>query len=96
MSHAEILFLTDNEAISKVINTYSCKEQGLMALIRTLVLSCMEHDILFSSKHISGKLNVLPDKLSRLQVSQKLLKSFNMNMEPDEIPEMLLPENWID
>ena len=96
MSHAEILFLTDNEAISKVINKYSCKEQGIMALIRTLVLSCMEHDILFSSKHISGKLNVLPDKLSRLQVSQKLLKSFNMNMEPDEIPEMLLPENWID
>ena len=96
MSHSSIRFLTDNEAISIVINKYSSKEEGIMALTRNLVLSCMDQDIIFSSEHISGVSNILPDKLSRLQVSEELLKRFNMNMTPEEIPEMLLPENWID
>ena len=39
-----------------------------MKLVRRLVISALNYNILFKAKHIPGKLNVISDKLSRLLI----------------------------
>ena len=95
LSNSRICFHTDNEAISIVINKQSAKDSEIMKLVRPLVLCCMKYNIKFRSKHISGILNVLPDRLSRsLQVDPRLLQKFGMSPIPTHVPTALLPSNW--
>ena len=95
LRNSRVCFHTDNEAISIVINKQSAKNSDLMKLVRPLVLSCMNYNIKFRSKHIAGKLNVLADRLSRsLQVNPKLLQDFGMSPIPTHVPPALLPSNW--
>ena len=69
-----------------------------MILIRKLVLKCMQYNILFKSKHISGVKNDLADSLSRLQIKrfQQLTKQQGLviNRHPTTVPVEFLPENW--
>ena len=61
-----IIFHTDNQALSEVINKKSTKDTELLVLLRALVLSCLKHNILFKAVHIPGVLNTKADALSRL------------------------------
>ena len=94
LSNSRVCFYTDNEAISVTINKQSCRNKELMTLIRPLVLCCMHTNIRFRAKHIAGKLNILPDRLSRLQVTGELLRKYRMNMDPVSVPPHLLPANF--
>ena len=90
-----ITFFTDNEALVHVINKSTCKDTTLMVFVRKLVLVCLNHNILFKAKHISGFKNTLADALSRLQIHRfKELASASMDRMPTEIPSHLLPTNW--
>ena len=95
MSNRSILFFTDNEALVHVINKQSCKDKALMALVRKLVLICLQFNVAFKAKHIPGVKNVLADALSRLQV-QKFQQSAPPTMDnaPTVIPCHLQPGNW--
>ena len=98
MKNHKIWLYTDNLALVEVLNKQRSKEKKVMILIRRLVLKCMQYNILFKSKHISGVKNDLADSLSRLQIKrfQQLTKQQGLviNRHPTTVPVEFLPENW--
>jgi hypothetical protein len=72
MSNQCVLFFTDNESLVPVINKQTSKDSDLMTFVRTMVLVCLQNNILFKAKHIAGSRNVLADSLSRFR-GQKFL-----------------------
>ena len=62
-----------------------------MFLVRKLVLLALKFNILFSAKHLPGKVNNYSDALSRLQVSKfQTLMPQAADLPPTRIPP--LPE----
>ena len=94
MSNSNILFLCDNKAVTDIINKQSSKDKIVMNIIRPLVMEAIQYNMLLA-KHISGKSNILPDRISRFQVTDGLLRQYNMEVTPTNIPQDLLPENKI-
>ncbi|XP_070211711.1 uncharacterized protein [Littorina saxatilis] len=66
-SNKKVMFHCDNLAAVHVINKQTCRSEPLMHLVRSLVLSCLNHNILFRAKHIPGHKNCVADALSRFQ-----------------------------
>ncbi|MDY6841666.1 MAG: reverse transcriptase domain-containing protein [Pseudomonadota bacterium] len=66
-SNKKVMFHCDNLAVVHVINKQTCRSQPSMHLVRSLVLSCLNHNILFRAKHIPGHKNCVADALSRFQ-----------------------------
>ena len=86
LANKHINFHCDNKAVVQVINKQSCKDPKLMKLTRHLVLTSMQYNIEFSASHIPGKINHLPDALSRLQMTSELLKQYGMEENPTIAP----------
>lgn len=85
-----ISFHSDNMAVVDIINKMSSKDVYVMILVRRLVLACLNNNILFQAKHIPGRLNILPDLLSRLQVERFKTLAPAMDPLPTSIPQQLL------
>jgi hypothetical protein len=66
----------------------------VMPMIRFMVLQCLNHNIVFRAKHISGKMNALADCLSRLQIAEFHRLAPNAPKHPTHIPENLQPQNF--
>lgn len=90
-----ILFFTDNLALVSIINNQTSKNPQIMGLLRILILACLQNNIVFQAKHISGVKNTLADCLSRLQVEKFRQLSPNSKQQPDQVPQHLLPENFL-
>ena len=73
---------TDNLALVHIINKQTAKDPLTMILIRRMVIHCLSHNIVFFSKHIPGKYNILADTLSRLQVSKFRQLAHHMDTSP--------------
>ena len=73
LTNHKVLFMSDNQAVVQIINKQSCREPTLMKLVRRLVLAALTNNIYFRSAHITGKENVLADKLSRFKFQEALL-----------------------
>ena len=58
--------------------------------MRRLVLCCLRSNILFKTKHITGKLNTLADKLSRFQFQEAANIAPNLSPVQTFIPSHLL------
>lgn len=93
-SNHSILFFTDNEALVSVINKQTSRDNQVMKMVRHMVLCCLKFNILFKSKHIPGKRNVLADCLSRLQVQHFKKLAPQVNKLPTTVPTKFLPENF--
>ena len=94
MSNKHVILHTDNHAVSDVLSSKTSKHPQLTALLRTIVLHCLNFNIKITSKHISGKTNVLPDALSRNNHTSVMLQAAHMEQHPTLIPTALLPENY--
>jgi hypothetical protein len=94
MKNSNIIFHCDNSAVTSIINKQSSKDNTIMKIIRPLILLLIKFNIHLQSKHIPGILNVLPDKISRFQVTPKLLQHYGMEDHPTHIPTHLLPVNY--
>ena len=94
MAGKHIVFNTDNQAIVCVLRAKTAKDKMIMVLVRKLVLLCLKYDILFDAVHIPGKLNCLPDAISRLQDLDGLLRAREMRMEPTPVLKEWLPMNF--
>lgn len=57
---------SDNKAAVATIRNTSSRSKALMPYIRETYWIGMEHNIMLSSSHIAGKLNILADRISRL------------------------------
>ena len=85
-----IVLHTDNIAVMHIINKQTAKLPSIMTLVRRLVLTCMKNNVLVKSEHIAGTHNVLPDLLSRLQVTKFRKLAPYMEKDPTTVPEHLL------
>ena len=90
-ANSRVLFLTDNESIMYVINDQSSKDKQIMQLVRQLVVAAMTYNIQFRAQHIAGKLNVIPDLISRLQEDKARLLKPDLDPLPTQIPPQWLP-----
>jgi len=63
LANKRILFFTDNDSVVHVINQQTSKNKELLYLLRQLVLTCLQHNILFRARHIQGKKTILADSL---------------------------------
>ena len=63
-----VAFYTDNKGLVSVINNQTSRSPQVMFLMRRLVLVCLQYNILFQARHVSGVDNTWADMLSRLQV----------------------------
>ena len=93
--NSNILFYSDNSVVTAILNSQSSKDKVLMSIVRPLVLTLVTNNINLRSEHIPGLLNVLPDRISRFQVTPALLEKHNMDPTPTPIPTHLRPENFI-
>jgi hypothetical protein len=94
LKDSSILFHCDNTAVVAIINKQTSKDKTVMCIVRSLVLLLVHHNICLKSAHIAGVINVLPDKISRFQVTPQLLLDFGMHPTPTPIPVQILPENF--
>ena len=94
LQNKQVLFITDNESIVYVINKQTAKDRKLLSLLCTLVLICLQNNILCRAHHIEGARNILADSLSRLQVDKFKTLAPGMNPQPTILPAHLLPDNW--
>lgn len=62
-----IMFHCDNMTVVHVINKQTSKDKIMMALIRRLVVKCMQFNIMFQAQHVEGVRNIFADQLSRFR-----------------------------
>ncbi|XP_033758566.1 uncharacterized protein LOC117340891 [Pecten maximus] len=95
LKHKCIRFFTDNQALVPVINKQSSRDPILMRLVRKLVLSCLNYNILFKCVHIRGHDNSLADALSRLQVEKFKKLCPSASPEPTQVQSLLDQELYL-
>ena len=52
LKNKKILFRSDNESVTHILNTMTSRSANVMVLLRAITLQCMEHNIVIKSKHI--------------------------------------------
>jgi hypothetical protein len=62
----KILVRTDNTATMSALNKGTSRSRALMPIVRDIFWCCVKFDCSIVSTHLAGSLNVLADKLSRL------------------------------
>lgn len=70
LHNKKISFHCDNDAVVSIISKQSSRDEPCMALVRILVLACLQHNIVLRAVHIQGKKNQIADALSRLQIAK--------------------------
>ena len=65
LKNKKIIFNIDNQSVVHIINKKSSKSVRVMSLVRQLVLSTLQYNIMIKALHISGISNKIADSLSR-------------------------------
>ena len=94
MANRCIVFVTDNAALVSIINQQTSKHKLVMILIRDLVLTALNYNIIFRARHIPGLNNTRADCLSRFQIARFKELSPQADELPTIVPEILLPKSW--
>ena len=76
---------SDNQAVVFILNKQTSKDTDIINLVRHFVLYCMTYNILVIAEHIPGKLNTLPDLLSRFQIEEFHKLAPNMDIDPTPV-----------
>lgn len=91
-----IFFHSDNSAAVFIINTQSSKDKTVTDILRPLVLTLISFNIHLRAQHIPGIYNVLPDHISRFQVTRALLNHHNMDLTQTNISQHIRPLCFYD
>ena len=94
LKNTRIIFHTDNWSIMNILNKASSRCPLIMSLIRPLMSLALKNNFLINSKHLSGHLNNIPDRISRFQVTQQELLQAGLDPFPTTIPQKWVPVNW--
>ncbi len=90
-ANTKVLFLCDNMAVVHVINKQTSRDGKIIHLLCSLVLSALQHNISFRAQHVPGKHNIVPDRLSRLQVQAAITAPPSLQPLPTPFPQDWLP-----
>ncbi len=94
LKDTRVIFHTDNWAVMNILNKASSKLPIIMTLVRPLMTLALKNNVLITSKHIFGHLNLIPDRISRFQITQEELTSLGMDVLPTPIPNKWKLLNW--
>ena len=91
IANSRVLVYCDNQAVVSMVNSTSSSCAYCMKLIRRLTLKCLQWNVRVFARHLKGSLNILPDRLSRLKISEfkKLVKDKGFDQNPTN-PDMEL------
>ena len=64
LKNKKVIFNIDNQSVVHIINKKSSKSVRVMSLVRHLVLSTLQYNIMTKALHISGISNKIADALS--------------------------------
>ena len=95
LTNKRIMFHSDNSACVHIINSQTSKDVNVMKLVRPLVSMALKYNIVFKSVHVPGKLNLIPDLLSRFKFQEALAIAPWLDRHPVQHPAALLPGNMI-
>ncbi|KAM9302167.1 uncharacterized protein PAF06_015443 [Gastrophryne carolinensis] len=70
LQNKSVLFHSDNMAVVSAINAQTASSPPVVKLLRQLVLSCLQYNILFRAVHVPGVANGIADALSRFQMDR--------------------------
>ena len=96
-----VTLFCDNQSVIHMVNNQSAKNVNCMALIRLIVLHCMQYNVKIKIEYIESKANIYADLLSRSRYGEfrKIAKKRGdkFNNKPVKIPECLYPLSkfWI-
>ena len=96
LSNKCVMIMSDNQAVVYILNNYTSKDPIIMIIVRLIVLTCMQYNIYIRSEHLPGKLNILPDLLSRNQVLRARQLFPFMDQFPVQVPQHLLLKNLLE
>ena len=82
MANRCIVFVTDNAALVSIINQQKFKHKLVMILIRDLVLTALNYNIIFRARHIPDLNNTRADCLSWFQIA----RFKELSAQADELP----------
>ena len=70
LRNQRVFFWSDDEAVVSIINRQTSRCPKIMALVRKLVVRCLELNIHFKARHVPGLDNGIADALSRFQMTR--------------------------
>ena len=94
LANNNVYFFTDNEALVYIINKQTSSDKLIMSLLRSLVITCLQCNIMFKAKHIPGVINTAADLLSRLQVKQFQTIFPQVEKSPRTLPQDFNPTTF--
>lgn len=89
LKNKKIIFNIDNQSVVVIINKKSSKSVRVMSLVRILVLTTLENNIMIKAEHIPGKFNKIADSLSRCDFQRFRSLCPSADREGTEIPDHL-------
>ena len=89
LQNKKILFHSDNQSVVYILNSMTSKSDNVMVLVRLITLECLRHNMVIKGTHILGKLNVLPDCLSRFCLQKFRQLAPDAEAQPEAVPDHL-------
>lgn len=89
-----VSFFTDNAALVDIIKQQTSKHSLVMVLVCDLMLTSLQHNIVFWAYHVPGVDNMRADLISCFQIIEFRNAFPDADLEPTPIPETLLPMMW--
>ena len=83
IANNRILVDCDNQSVVAMINNTSSSCARCMILLRKLTLKCLQCNIRYFARHLKGSLNILPDRLSRLKLTEFKVLVCGKNYDPE-------------
>jgi hypothetical protein len=91
-SQQHVLFRSDNEVVSAILNSRTSKVPAIMGLLRSILFAAAKFNFTFSSQHVLGEQNTVADGLSRFYWQVFHQAAPWAQPSPTHIPGQLLQE----
>lgn len=93
IANNNVVWYCDNEAAVCIVNELTSSNPKIMCLVRKLTLTLLLNNIRLTAIHIPGVENILPDLISRFQVTPAILLQYGMSSYPQPTCPNVSPEN---
>ncbi len=91
LCNSTIVFYTDNESVMHILQSLTSSDPVIMKMIRQMVIVAMLNNVVFYSKHIPGRYNVISDALSHFQWQRAREWAPWLSLKPEQPPAECFP-----
>jgi hypothetical protein len=95
LRNSRVLVHSDNMAVVYILNKQTSKDKRCLALLRALVLLCLEFNCVLTAAHVEGSMNTAADALSRGDLKKFRAVMPRADADPSPIPLSMSPNKWL-